>query len=344
MLAAIWVTTDCNMQCKYCYEGSEKPQKAMSVKIADRAIEYVKSHFDELDDDILIVTFHGGEPLLQFDLIKYIVKKLNEIFSIDKRRLMFGITTNGILINKEMGKYLSDNFDYSLSVSIDGTKLTHDANRVLKNGQGTYDLVIEKFKGLLNNKPNTRARMTFNPYTVGNLYLNVEHLVDLGFTTIAPIPDYFDQSWDESHIEILYKELEKISELSSRLRKENKLIRVGLVDDLDFKNKGKCSGGRTTIHIDPEGKLYPCTYTVGNEEFIIGNVEDGIINEKVNEIYELSGAVNIECKGCTHYDFCIGTRCKLVNKAITGEYTSPPAILCSVENIKYKIFKSNTKI
>lgn len=342
MLAAIWVTTQCNMQCKYCYEGPEKPQKAMTRETADKAIAYIKRHFDALEDSFLIVNFHGGEPLIEFEIIKYIIAKLKDVFG--SNIVKFGITTNGLLLDEETEKYLAENINYSLSISIDGARSTHDAHRLLKNGQGTYDLIINKCKSLLEKKPDLRARMTFNSSTADKLYDNVKHLVDLGFTTIAPVPDYFDKNWDEKHIPILHEQFKKIAALSTELKARDKNIRIGVVDDLDYINKGRCSGGKTTIHIDPEGKIYPCTYTVGNDYFQIGDVESGINSSKVVEIANLSYEENKECLGCSNYKACIGTRCKLVNKVITGEYNSPPPILCLVENIKYKLYKSQVKV
>ena len=339
MLSTFWVTNRCNMHCKYCYEGTMKSQKSMSIETANSAVEYVLNHFKILNDGLLIINFHGGEPLLEFDLIRHITEKFKDEFRNNNKQVMFGITTNGVLINEEIESYLCDNFKYSLSVSIDGEKLTHDKNRILKGGQGTYDIVIDKFINLLLKRPDIRARMTFNSSTVFNLFKNVKHLLGLGFNTIAPSPDYFDEKWDEHHMKILFDQLMKIQNIFNEEKKKNDKILIGMIDSIDFKNKGKCSGGTTTIHIDPEGYLYPCTYTVGDENSRLGHINTGIIKDRIIEINKLSEVENEACKGCSHYDSCSGTRCKIINKAMTGNYHMPSAVLCSVENVKYKILK-----
>lgn len=338
MLSTFWVTTDCNMDCKYCYEGSEKNKQAMSTETIEAAINYTVGHLKgQGNDNTLVVVMHGGEPLLEFEKIKRIVNGLKE--RIDSSVLKFAITTNGTLINDEIERYLCKEF-YSISLSIDGNKLSHDANRIFKNGKGTYDSIINSFLRILENRPDTRARMTVNTDTVTNLYTNVKHLVDLGFKTIIPVPDTYDSRWNMELMDVLYKQLEKIAVLLKEHKKNDEDIAIGLVDEIARKRKNTiCDGGVSSINIDPTGNIYPCTYTVGNESFIIGHVSSGTSADRLSEIDKLGGVVNKDCEGCTRYDYCVGTRCKLINKLCTGDYHTPSPVLCTIENIKVKIYK-----
>lgn len=338
MLSTFWVTTDCNMECKYCYEGSKKDKQKMSLETIEAAINYTINHFNELNNDnTLVVVMHGGEPLLEFEKIKSIISGFRD--RLDTSVLKFAITTNGTLISDEIKRYLCKEF-YSISLSIDGNKTSHDANRIFKNGSGTYDSIFNSFCSILEKRPDTRARMTVNTDTVLNLYENVKHLVDLGFKTVIPVPDTFDNRWNVELMDALYKQLEKVSVLLKERKKTEEDILIGLVDEITHKRENSiCNGGVSSINIDPKGNIYPCTYTVGNESFIIGHVSNGILKEKLDEIIKLGEVANKDCEGCTRYNYCVGTRCKLINKLCTDNYHTPSPVLCSLENIKVRIYK-----
>ncbi|WMM26569.1 radical SAM protein [Tissierella sp. MB52-C2] len=343
MLVTLWITTQCNMKCRYCYEGNDKTNKMMSIETADKSIQYIMKHFNELNEDTLIINFHGGEPLLQFDLIKYITEEFKQIFSSSNKRLMFGLTTNGILLDEKIEEYLCENFYYSLSASLDGNKLINDTNRMLKNGRGTYDLVIDKFVSLLKIRQDVRIRMTFNTDTVYNLYESVQHLVEMGFNTIIPVADYFDDRWDKHHIDILCKETEKIFEMFKREKEKNSNLSISIVD-VEIYKKGNCGGGITTLNIDPNGDIYPCTYVVEDEEYRIGNIDTGIDKIKLQKIHSIFNTKNEICNGCSYYNCCSATRCKLINKVLTDNFNMPSPVMCAIENIMYKFSKYNLKV
>lgn len=169
MLFNIWVTTACNMRCKYCYENSTDIKKMnlfLDIKTAEKMVDFVIEYMQKRDKkEYLIVNFHGGEPLLNFSIIKDIERMIRENF--DNKRILFGITTNALLLeNNEIIKFLADNFEYSLSISIDGTKKIHDFNRVDSNQKGTYDRVEMYLKQLLTMNAKVRARMTITPETI----------------------------------------------------------------------------------------------------------------------------------------------------------------------------------
>ncbi|MBU7318321.1 radical SAM/SPASM domain-containing protein [Paenibacillus oleatilyticus] len=340
MLAAIWVTTSCNMACRYCYEGMAKPNKFMTLETADKTIEYLNWHLRKVGDNRLIINYHGGEPLMNYEVIRYMTNRLREYYRDDPSvKVMFGLTTNGLLLDREKIDFLSEFFDYSLSVSIDGTRESHDCNRVLLGGQGTYDLITAKISAFLRSRSDIRARITITTRTVGSLYDNVKHLIDLGFSIIVPYADLFDPRWDEQHMEVLNRELDKIAALLCDLRMRNKEVSVGLVHTIDWKKKGLCTGGTKTIHVDPEGHLFPCAYAVGRDRYWIGSVQIGIDRTRHKALCSQYVIKNEVCAGCTHYSECVGPRCKIINEVITGDPHLPSAVLCNIESIRHRIMR-----
>lgn len=173
---AIWVTTKCNMRCSYCYEGNDKDSHFMDKKTADETIKFVIEKINK--SDMTIIDFHGGEPLLNFPAIKYIVDKLHNEYR--DYKFSFGITTNGTICTPEILEFLSHNLGYSLTVSLDGTKKAHEANRKLSNGRGTYYEALRTAMALLTDKQrcDVRIRMTVVPNNIRELAKGVIELIE----------------------------------------------------------------------------------------------------------------------------------------------------------------------
>lgn len=125
----------------------------MSESTAENVINFILKKFQEIGAEKLIINFHGGEPLLDFDLIKYITSKFKERFNNSSKLLLFGLTTNGLLLNDDNISFLSENMHWNLSVSLDGDILVNDQNRLLNNRSGSYNLVIPNCLKLLNARP-----------------------------------------------------------------------------------------------------------------------------------------------------------------------------------------------
>lgn len=340
MFANIWVTTRCNLNCTYCYEGTDKASNRMNKGIALQTVQFVIEHFSKKKDDYdntLIINYHGGEPLLEFEIIQWFTEEFKSRLKDSGCRVVFGVTTNATLLDEEKIIYLSEHFHYSVSISIDGTPETHDEYRRMLGGKGSYYEIINVIPKLLEKIPEARARMTFNSKTVNNLSENIQHVIKLGFNTIVPVPDYFDSNWDNEHMQILYEQLEKTAEIYKLEKQKNEKLLVGMVDNNNKRKKmGECDGGKSTINIDSEGNLFPCTYLVGQEEYILGHVQLGIDEKKLIEFHVPSTIDNDVCSGCNHYKGCLGGRCKALNKKLSGDFLTPSAVLCGIENVQYK--------
>jgi uncharacterized protein len=343
MFVGIWVATACNMQCSYCYEGTEKTNGLMDSNVADQVIRFIMERFEYLhkqNDNKLVIEFHGGEPLLNFEIIKYITEAFKNIFKSRSELLLFGITTNATLLSHNIAIYLVENFKFGISISIDGDKSNNDLNRKLYSEKSSYDTIKPKIIDLLKIKPDIRARMTITPATVRNLSKNIEHLAHIGFKTIVSIPDFFDNTWDKDNMETLLREMQKTKEFYLKNKITNPLLSISLIKGKSFK-KTSCTGGLTSYHIDPVGNIYPCSYVVGNSEFIIGTLSGSLDKKKLDEIFSYSFQPNAICNGCSNYNCCSASRCKIINKIMTGDYNRPSAIICAVENISHRFTHLN---
>lgn len=339
MLIGLWITTGCNLKCRYCYEGAEKQYENMSFAMADKVIGFIKRHYKAMDNEPLVIEFHGGEPLLNYKLIPYLVEKIESNFT----NALFGVTTNGLLLNDENINYLSDKMSYGLSISIDGIQFCHDKNRIDCLGNGTYMKVAEKIPAILKKCRNIRARMTYTPDTVDFLSESIFHLIYLGFTNIVSAPDYFSDDWSAEKMDILLAEMIKVRNNYSRYVPEGRKVSISLLEDR-FRDKGICQGGKTNFHILPNGDIYPCSYGAGNNELKLGNImEEEIDTNKIIMLEEMNQSMNSMCEGCTGYPACISGRCKIFNKVIMGDFLQPSPVICAIQHVKLKFFDDDSK-
>jgi uncharacterized protein len=328
----IWMTTDCNMNCTYCYEGRDKKHINISEDILQQTLLFIQKYMASYQDEELVVDFHGGEPLLQYDKVIYAVKTLREKYG---EGIRFGITTNGTIMTDNVLKLLTNEFDYSLTVSLDGEEKYHNMNRKMKTGEGSYEKAMQTALSILKIRKDVRIRMTVNSRNVCNFCNNVLHLLNMGFSVIAPAIDYFDLSWDQDSMYLLENQLIDLKRCLKDMDKEN--IRVGLVDDYRQQKIGICLGGLTSFHINPKGQIYPCSYAVGELQYLIGDVKNGINNEKVKWFQTINDVKNMDCMGCGHEEACLASRCKLLNYYITNNLYLPAPTVCTVENIKKRV-------
>lgn len=337
MLFNIWVTRNCNFRCKYCYvpEYDTNLKKDKADDILKFIINQMKYHENKQEE--IILNFHGGEPLLNKEAIVFFVKNIDDVFQ--GREISYGITTNASLLDEKFSFFLANKFKYNLSVSIDGKSYTHDKYRRYSNGGSTYFDVIEKAVFLKKLYPELRIRLTYDSGTIQNLFENIEHLVDMGFKNIVAAPNLSDKNWSEEHVHLFEKELEKIF-----LNYANqKSVSINFIEDKLCKKREKCNGGTTSLNIDINGNLYPCTWSVGYTEFVIGDVVNGINKKKLSNILNNSNAKHPTCKSCELSSCCVGVRCFIINKVITGCYTTPPIWRCMHNNVLFLQQKIHTK-
>lgn len=322
----IWTTTRCNLNCKYCYEGSDKLDYIMDISMAKKVLDYICSELENKTEDNLLISFHGGEPFLNFNVIKFLVKEFRKKYS----NVLFTSTTNATLLTDDMISFIVDEIP-DITVSLDGLKVTHDKTRPFRGGKGSYDIAIANGNKLLQQLPYLRVRMTFDSSTVLTLAQDVKHLLELGYSIIVAAPNASDPLWNEEHMKILEEQIRKLNFIKQQYNNSS----ISLCEPIKLNCKSKCMGGIKSKHIYPNGDIYPCIMSGGMEEFIIGNVQSGVDAEKLNQILKYSESSNAACQDCKLIRSCDGERCKIVNKITNGDYFSPVALTCRLNNIRY---------
>ncbi|MBC5746029.1 4Fe-4S cluster-binding domain-containing protein [Lachnospiraceae bacterium MD308] len=326
----IWTTTQCNLNCTYCYEtiGGQK-NKARVAWDFQKFLEKIYEKYPQMLD---LIIFHGGEPLLNYELI-------GEVSNFIKNKgwdTKFAFTTNGTIWNEKIRAILLNNaeaFKEGISISIDGTKENHDLCRKNLLGEGSYDKVANTLNLLLNDFPGIYARMTVGAKSVDCLFENVKHIGGLGVKRISLAADFFDSEWTEDIAQKLEEECEKIVQYWLN----NQDLEISIVEQT-FK-KRKLGGCSLSYNVYTDGKIYPCTYLAGNDKYVIGNISDGIDEEKVERLKNTVNADYEFCSTCENIRYCIHNRCKLMNAAVCGDTCEPSHIGCRIEHIKFKLYQ-----
>lgn len=330
----IFVTTKCNLNCTYCYE-KDFHKVDMSTDVAQKTVAFIKEKIKECGLTNILVRFHGGEAMIRFGIIKFIMDGLED----NPCKVSFSMTTNATLLTKEMIPTLV-RFD-SLSVSIDGSEEEHNRNRVNIYGKGTYGKVCNSIALLLEHFPRLTARMTITPDTYLKVYDNFRSIIDLGIKNVDAELDFTSDRWTN---EMIAEYLEGLKRIAKYIKSEERAgisIDSSLIESAAIKTKNAaCEGGISSFSITPNGKIYPCIAVAFNEEFLLGTVETGITNDQVlKKIKEVGNERNNQCEGCARYDYCTMTRCKIINYAYTGDFNLPKPIMCANEHIKVNIGK-----
>ena len=210
------IAHDCNLKCKYCFaeEGEyHGKRELMSLEVGKKAIDFLIKASGTRKN--LEVDFFGGEPLMNFDVVKGIVKYARSIEKENGKNFRFTITTNGILLNDEIMDYINKNM-HNVVLSIDGRKEVNDRMRVRAGGQGSYDAIVPKFQKLAESRNQTGyyVRGTFTKHNL-DFGKDVMHLADLGFKQISIEPVVADSSEDyaisEEDLPVIFAEYEKLA-------------------------------------------------------------------------------------------------------------------------------------
>lgn len=312
------VAHDCNLACKYCFAGKgeyDGPKGLMSFETGKRALDFLIEQSETRKN--LEVDFFGGEPLMNWEVCKKLVEYGREQEKIHNKNFRFTLTTNGLLINDDVIEFCNREMG-NVVLSLDGRKSTNDAMRVSRNGAGSYDLIIDKFKKFANsrNQENYYMRGT---YTHNNLDFSKDiiHMADMGFKelSIEPVVCSPDEPYalKDSDLPILKEQYQILAdEMLKRYRKGNGFTFYHYMIDLDagpciVKRVSGCGVGTEYLAVTPNGELYPCHQFVGDEKFLLGNIWDGITNKQVLEQFENCNVYSHkECKDCFAKLYCSG--------------------------------------
>ncbi len=310
------IAHDCNLACKYCFaeEGEYHGRRAlMSFEVGKKALDFLVANSGNRVQ--LEVDFFGGEPLMNWQVVKDLVaygRSLEEPFH---KKFRFTLTTNGVLLNDEILEFCNREMA-NLVLSIDGRKEIHDLMRPFRGGQGSYDMIVPKFEKAAKsrNQMNYYVRGTFTRHNL-DFSKDVLHLVDLGFEQISVEPVVAEKTEEyalrEEDIPVLLEEYDRLAKELIRYGKEGKGFNFfHFMIDLEggpcvAKRLSGCGSGTEYLAVTPWGDFYPCHQFVGREEFLMGNVDEGILRTDIRDSFkECNVYAKEKCKDCFAKFYC----------------------------------------
>ena len=335
------IAHDCNLACKYCFaeEGEYHGRRAlMSFEVGKKALDFLIANSGSRRN--LEVDFFGGEPLMNFDVVKQLVAYGREQEKIHDKNFRFTLTTNGVLLNKDIQDFANKEMA-NVVLSVDGRKEVHDFMRPFRGGQGSYDKIIPKFKAMAESRHQTDyyVRGTFTHYNT-DFASDVLSLADEGFKQISvePVvaPDSEDYAIKTSDLPKIMEEYDRLAKEMLKREKEGRGFNFfHFMIDLSggpcvAKRLSGCGSGTEYLAVTPWGDFYPCHQFVGQEEFLMGNVDDGIVRNDLQEEFKCCNVYAREkCQSCFAKFYCSGG-CAANAYNFTGNITDTYEIGCEM--------------
>ena len=321
------IAHDCNLACRYCFaeEGEYHGMRAlMSYDTGKAALDFLIASSGNRRN--LEVDFFGGEPLMNFDVVKKLVAYGREQEKIHNKNFRFTLTTNGVLLNDEIMEFANQEMA-NVVLSIDGRKEVNDRMRPFRKGAGSYDLIVPKFQKFAGSR-NQEKYYVRGTFTHNNLDFSqdVLHLADLGFQQISVEPVVAPPS----------EEYALRTEDLPQLFEGNDFNFFHFMIDLEggpcvAKRLSGCGSGTEYLAVTPWGDLYPCHQFVGNEEFLMGNVLEGVKNTELQKEFKQCNVYAKEnCRNCFAKFYCSGG-CAANSHHFHGSITDTYEIGCELQ-------------
>ncbi len=308
----------CNLACKYCYCRTNQALRKglMPEDVALRAIDFLMERGGGGKFPSYEVTFFGGEPLLNKPVMKKVIAYLETLVG-HSAELHFSLTTNGTLLDDEVIHYIKK-YNFGLMISIDGPPHVHDAMRPFRNGRGSFERVARNVKRLMRIRKRVTARVTLTKNCLDMVGI-VRFLEDFGFARIG-LSSASGTSFGKGRYD-LDGDDEKVLEAQSEILRRRFFRRLrsnelpqhdpaaGAIEHLLYRRlvRMRCGVGRGTSAVGIEGKLYPCHRYVGMENYVLGNIWDGIDKEKYRTYLKGYFSTKEKCQECWAVHFCGGT-------------------------------------
>ncbi|NCD08354.1 MAG: thioether cross-link-forming SCIFF peptide maturase [Negativicutes bacterium] len=334
------IAHDCNLRCGYCFAGTGDfggKRELMSNEIAEKAVEFAikgSKQRHNLDIDLF-----GGEPLVNPDVVRHVVSYVRKREKETGKNIKLTLTTNGTLLNDENIEFLNKN-RVMLVLSLDGKKETHDVMRPFPNKQGSYDVVAEKFKKVIESRheKNYYLRGTYTHYNI-NFVDDVLDMTRIGKEiSMEPVVG-IDEPYvlTEDDLPLIMKEYEKLARIYLQRRREG--------NPFDFfhfnvaldngpcvaKRLAGCGAGHEYFAITPEGDIFPCHQFVGREEYKLGTLDTGVVKPLMVKKFRNMHVMNKPtCKECWARFFCSGG-CHANADLINGDLSKPYEYGCKLQ-------------
>jgi uncharacterized protein len=312
------IAHDCNLGCRYCFaeEGEYHGRRAlMSLEVGKQALDFLVANSGNRRN--LEVDFFGGEPTMNFDVVKELVRYGRSLEGPHNKNFRFTLTTNGVLLDDDIMEFANREMA-NVVLSIDGRKEVNDYMRPTRNGKGSYDLIVPKFRKFaeLRNQTNYYVRGTFTHHNL-DFSEDVLHLADLGFKQISvePVvaPPEEPYAIREEDLPKLLEEYDKLAKEMIKREKEGRGFNFfHFMIDLTqgpcvAKRLSGCGSGTEYLAVTPWGDLYPCHQFVGMDEFKLGDVWHGVQAEEIRDEFKLCNVYAKEkCRNCFARFYCSG--------------------------------------
>ena len=308
----------CNLNCSYCFASQGKYQgdrAVMSFEVGKQAFDWLVANSGTRRN--LEVDFFGGEPLMNWDVVKQLVEYARSIEKKYDKNFRFTLTTNGVLVDDEVIEFANREMS-NVVLSLDGRKEVHDRFRVDYAGKGSYDTIVPKFKKFVEARggKDYYMRGTFTHNNV-DFTEDIFHMADLGFTELSmePVvcPPDDPCALTEEDMPKLFEQYEILAKEMIKRKKEGRPFTFyHYMLDLKngpciYKRITGCGSGTEYMAVTPWGELFPCHQFVGDEKYSLGNVWDGVTNKEVQDQFRCCNAYSREeCKDCWARLYCSG--------------------------------------
>jgi len=336
------IAHDCNLRCEYCFAAKGdfgRGRMLMPYEVAKKAIDFLIVKSEGRHN--LEVDFFGGEPLMNFEVVKQVVKYARSIEKVHNKNFRFTITTNGVLLTDDKIEFINKEMSNCV-LSLDGRKSVNDLLRVRVDGSGSYDQIVPKFQKLVKTRgiKDYYARGTYTKHNL-DFTNDVLHMADLGFDQISVEPVVSDvkleYSIKEGDLPRVFEEYDRLTQAIIDRRKAGKGFNFfHFMLDLDqgpcaIKRLRGCGCGNEYVAVTPEGDIFPCHQFVGDDSWKMGNVLDGSFNEDIKHLFALTNIyTKPECKNCWAKFYCSGG-CNANSWQYEGDVHKAHKISCDLE-------------
>lgn len=335
------IAHDCNLACKYCFGGKGEyngERSLMSYEVGKASLDFLIANSGNIKN--LEIDFFGGEPLMNFEVVKKLVTYGRELEKIHNKIFHFTLTTNGILLDDDVMEFANREMS-NIVLSLDGRKEVHDRLRVTRGGKGSYDAIVPKFQKMAKMRGDKEhyIRGTYTHYNT-DFFNDLVHMADLGFRELSmePVVAPPDEPYalKEEDIPTLCEQYEKLAiEMIDRRKKGKGFNFYHYNIDLEngpcvIKRISGCGVGAEYLAVTPAGDLYPCHQFVGDEKFLLGNVYDGVVNTEITDKFKSCNVYEKEeCKDCFAHLYC-GGGCAANSYHSTGDVNGTYKIGCEL--------------
>ncbi len=312
------VAHTCNLNCEYCFaaQGKYHGERAlMSFEVGKRALDFLVENSGTRHN--LEVDFFGGEPLMNFDVVKRLVEYARSIENEKGKHFRFTLTTNGMLIDDDVIDFANREMD-NVVLSLDGRREVNDRFRKTEGGQGSFDVIVPKFQKFVKARGDKSYYMRgtfthFNP----DFTKDIQTMLDLGFNELSmePVvcPPADAYALTEEDKQTVLKEYEKLAVMMLEREKQGKPFTFyHYMLDLEggpciYKRISGCGSGTEYLAVTPTGELYPCHQFVGNKDYLMGDIWQGVTRTDTRDKFKRCNAYSRkECDDCWARLYCSG--------------------------------------